>query len=104
MQITTHREEDILIITMVGEMDHHNLINVSSRIDPLIKSEKPPVVILDMSGVPFCDSSGIAAVLGRYKIVRSWGGRLLLHGITPQVRKVLNLGGIFNLIKEVRAS
>ena len=85
-------------------MDHHNLINVSSRIDPLIRELEPQIVILDMSGVPFCDSSGIAAVLGRYKLVNGWGGRLLLHGLTPQVRKVLGLGGIFNLIKEVCAS
>jgi stage II sporulation protein AA (anti-sigma F factor antagonist) len=104
MQITTRQEGNLLIITMVGEMDHHNLINVSSRTDPIIKNLRPQVVILDMSGVPFCDSSGIAAVLGRYKIVRSWGGQLMLHGLSPQVRKVLTLGGIFNLIKEVRAS
>ncbi len=104
MQITTRQEGNLLVITMVGEMDHHNLINVSSRTDPIIKDLRPQVVILDMSGVPFCDSSGIAAVLGRYKIVRSWGGQLMLHGLTPQVKKVLTLGGIFNLIKEVRAS
>ena len=104
MQITSRQEGQVLIFTLVGEMDHHNLIDLSSRTDPIIKSVRPPIVILDMSGVPFCDSSGIAAVLGRYKIVRTWGGKVMLHGLSPQVRKVLNLGGIFNLIKEVRAS
>ena len=59
------------------------------------------MVLLDLRGVPFCDSSGIAAVLGRYKLVRNWGGKVVLHGLSPQVRKVLGLGGVFNLVKEV---
>jgi hypothetical protein len=41
MQITTRQEGNLLIITMVGEMDHHNLINVSSRTDPIIKNLRP---------------------------------------------------------------
>ena len=55
-----------------------------------------------MQGVPFCDSSGIAAVIGRYKIVQEWGGKMVLHGLNNQVRKVLNLGGVFNIVKEVQ--
>ena len=63
---------------------------------------RPKMLLLDMQGVPFCDSSGIAAVIGRYKIVQAWGGKMVLHGLNNQVRKVLNLGGVFNIVKEVQ--
>ncbi len=102
MKITSKQEGNLLIISFEGEMDHHNLINMSAQTDPLIKSVRPQVLLMDLRGVPFCDSSGIAAVLGRYKIVRSWGGQLMLHGCSNQVRKVLTLGGVFNLVKEVQ--
>ena len=102
MDITYKTEGELLVISMSGEMDHHNLINVRLATDPIIMQTRPKVLVLDMSKVPFCDSSGIAAVLGRYKLVRSLGGQLLLHGLNDQVRKVLNLGGVFNLVKEVQ--
>ena len=102
MDITYKTEGELLVIALSGEMDHHNLINIRLATDPIIMQNRPKVLVLDMSKVPFCDSSGIAAVLGRYKLVRSLGGQLLLHGLNDQVRKVLNLGGVFNLVKEVQ--
>lgn len=101
MKITSRTEGQLLVFSLDGEMDHHNLIDLAAQTDPLIKTMRPQVVLLDLRGVPFCDSSGIAAVLGRYKLVRNWGGRVVLHGLSPQVRKVLGLGGVFNLVKEV---
>lgn len=102
MTITTKEEGSLLIISFEGEMDHHNLQNLSLQTDPLIKQLRPKVLLFDMRGVPFCDSSGIAAVLGRYKLVRQWGGQLVLHGLSDQVRKVLYVGGVLNLVKEVQ--
>mgnify|MGYP000338435613 FL=1 len=101
MKITSRTEGQLLVFSLDGEMDHHNLIDLAAQTDPLIKTMRPQVVLLDLRGVPFCDSSGIAAVLGRYKLVRNWGGKVVLHGLSPQVRKVLGLGGVFNLVKEV---
>lgn len=101
MKITSRTEGQLLVFSLDGEMDHHNLIGLAAQTDPLIKTMRPQVVLLDLRGVPFCDSSGIAAVLGRYKLVRNWGGKVVLHGLSPQVRKVLGLGGVFNLVKEV---
>ena len=101
MKITTRTQGNLMIFSFEGEMDHHNLLHIAEQTDPLIKKARPAVVLFDLRGVPFCDSSGIAAVLGRYKIVRTWGGRLLLHGMSDQVRKVLSLGGVLGLVGEV---
>ena len=102
MKVETREEGDLLVLVFQGEMDHHNLRGISLQTDPVIKRLKPKMLLLDMQGVPFCDSSGIAAVIGRYKIVQAWGGKMLLHGLNNQVRKVLNLGGVFNIVKEVQ--
>ncbi len=101
MDVISKIEGDVLVISLSGEMDHHNLLDIKSKTDPLIIEYRPRLVVLDLSKVPFCDSSGIAAVIGRYKIARTLGGQTLLYGLSPQVRKVLSLGGVLGLVKEV---
>lgn len=101
MEVSHKIEGEVLIISLAGEMDHHNLIDVKTRVDPLIIEYRPKLLILDLSKVPFCDSSGIAAVIGRFKLTRSLGCQTVLYGLTEQVRKVLSLGGVFNLVREV---
>lgn len=103
MEISHTVKDDLLIIAMKGEMDHHNLLDIKQRVDPLIITHRPKVLVMDLTAVPFCDSSGIAAVIGRFKLCRSLGGQLVLHGLSPQVRKVLALGGVFNIVREVEA-
>lgn len=102
MVVKTRAEGELLVLVLQGEMDHHNLRGISLQTDPILKKLRPKMVLMDMQGVPFCDSSGIAAVIGRYKILREWGGKMVLHGLNAQVRKVLSLGGVFNIVKEVQ--
>ena len=101
MDVISRYEGDVLVISLSGEMDHHNLMDIKLKTDPLIIEYRPRLLLLDLSKVPFCDSSGIAAVIGRYKLARSLGAQTVLHGLTPQVRKVLSLGGVLGLVKEV---
>ena len=102
MKIDTKEEGDLLVLILQGEMDHHNLKGISLQTDSILRHSKPKMLILDMQNVPFCDSSGIAAVIGRYKTLKEWDGQMVLYGLSNQVRKVLNLGGVFNIVKEVQ--
>lgn len=42
----------------------------------------PSMLILDMSGVSFMDSSGIGLILGRQRIMESFGG-----GVAVKIRR-----------------
>lgn len=46
-------------------------------------------ITLDMSQVDFIDSSGVGALIG---VRKRWGrGRIILRGVTPHVRSVIEL-------------
>jgi anti-sigma B factor antagonist len=48
-------------------------------------------VAIDMSSIIFMDSSGLSALIAAMKRTRSGGGELVLFGIRPAVREILNL-------------
>jgi anti-anti-sigma factor len=54
----------------------------------------PPVLILDLSGVTFCDSSGLRVLIVMWKRLRATGRRLVLAAPSGQVRRLLQRTGL----------
>ena len=57
-----------------GEIDHHNAARIREAIDSSAEKQGPKVLRIDFSDVSFMDSSGVGLVMGRYKVVNSYGG------------------------------
>ena len=57
-----------------GEIGHFEASEIRIRIDAELERLMPSMLILDMSGVSFMDSSGIGLILGRQRIMESFGG------------------------------
>ena len=83
-----------LTVSLQGELDHHNAKGIKEEIDMTASRIKPEVLIMDFAQVPFCDSSGIAVAIGRYKHMQSIGGRVKIINTSKQVKKVLVLSGV----------
>lgn len=90
---------DSMIITIHGEIDHHSASGLRKDIDFIVKKDNPKKLVLDFSDVSFCDSSGIAVVLGRYKLMSSIGGFLELTRLPPAIRKIFDMADIGRIIK-----
>lgn len=90
-------ENDILIAFLKGEIDHHTASNIRSILDIKIESSHPKLLILDFTNISFMDSSGIGLVMGRYKLMKYFGGNLKIINPSPQIRKVMNLAGFDRL-------
>ena len=57
-----------------GEIGHFEASGIRMRIDAELERLMPTMLILDMSGVTFMDSSGIGLILGRQRIMETLGG------------------------------
>ena len=60
---------------------------------------------LDFSGVQFMDSSGIGLIMGRYKLIQTWGGGVTIANLPPKLEKIVSLSGLRDLctiVKEVK--
>lgn len=100
MYLKFEKNKNILITTLTGELDHNSAEEVRVRIDDRIDRDNIEKVILDFSGVTFMDSSGIGAVLGRYKKLVNKGGTLCIAKPSRNVDRIFELAGLYKLIKQ----
>ena len=100
MQIVFDKVGNTLVVKMLGELDHHSSEHVRHKIDNNISSMGISNLLFDFSNVTFMDSSGIGVIIGRYKNITEHGGNVGILNMNKNIKKVFELAGILNLIKE----
>ncbi|MCF0147312.1 MAG: anti-sigma F factor antagonist [Clostridium sp.] len=98
MYLKFDKQDDTLIIRLMGELDHHSAEEVRVKIDDRIDRDNIRKVILNFSGVTFMDSSGIGVVIGRYKKMQNRNGKLCVAEINRTVNKVFEISGMYKII------
>ena len=93
------KKGDVLEVKLMGEIDHHSAVGVRSDIDGLIFEERPKKVVMDLSKISFMDSSGLGLIMGRYSLIKEFGGSLSLRAPSEAVMKILSLAGMERIIK-----
>ena len=58
----------------------------------------PPAMMLDLSGVTYIDTSGLATLVEASRNARQQGTRLVLHGLHGQPRELLQFSQIDHLL------
>jgi len=81
-----------------GEIDHHGAREIMNALDREIDAALPNLLELDLSGVTFMDSSGIAVLLRARRRLSELDGKLIVHSIPAQPRKVLDAAGVGRII------
>ena len=98
MPITVTSQDSMLSIALSGEIDHHGAQEMTSQLEDAISTRLPAHLVLDMSGVTFMDSSGIAVLLRTLRQMDHLGGSLRVTAIPAQARRVLDAAGVGRLI------
>lgn len=98
MRFETEQIGNTLVVKLYGEIDQHCTAEIRNEIDREIDITNISTVIFDLGGVKFMDSSGLGMIMGRYKKLKTIGGKLMLVRPQPQVDKVLELSGIKKLL------
>lgn len=87
------------VLSPKGEIDMARSPVLRKAIGEAMKS-KPATLLLDLSGVPYMDSSGLATLVEALQNARKAQLSLLLCGLTPRVRSILEiarLNSVFTL-------
>ena len=92
-------KEQVLIIHLPKELDHHNCRDLKYETDLLLAENYITKVVFDFSRTDFMDSSGIGILLNRYKQMVRSGGKVTLYGVNAQVGRVLAISGINRLME-----
>lgn len=76
-----------------GELDMDTADSLEQAVSRLLVG-RPAILAVDFSGVSFCDSSGIGALIRAHRAAAAQGCRLELHDVDPDVRRVFDLVGL----------
>ena len=80
MRIITHDDGRCLTLRLIGELDHAAAQEVMPGIEDAVEEYLPRRCVLDLSGL------------------RQTGGALALCGVPRQVRRVLDVAGLTNIV------
>ena len=98
MEINAKSVDRNLLLALSGEIDHHSARNAMREMELAVDAALPKKLVLDMTGVTFMDSSGIALILRAQQRMRLLDGSLLVCHVPEQAKRVLDAAGIGRLV------
>ena len=98
MEINAISADRNLLLELSGEIDHHGARDALRELELAVDAALPQKLVLDMKNVTFMDSSGIALILRAQQRMQLLDGSLLVCGVPPQARRVLDAAGISRFV------
>ena len=98
MEILAKSVDRNLLLELRGELDHHGARSALRELEMALDAALPRKLVLDMEGVTFMDSSGIALILRAQQRMQLLDGSLLVRNIPPQAKRVLDAAGVSRLV------
>ncbi|HEU5158809.1 MAG TPA: STAS domain-containing protein [Streptosporangiaceae bacterium] len=86
------------IARLSGELDVATAPALRERLAALLRL-RMPLLVLDLSGVSFCDAAGLAVLIGAQRRATPLGTTLRLVAPRSQVAKVLHVTGLDRSLK-----
>jgi anti-sigma B factor antagonist len=81
-------------MSVQGEIDLYTVPKLQRELASVLAAGDPIRLIVDLSGVDFCDSTGVNVLLAAHRQAREKGGDLELAAPRPAVRKILQVTGL----------
>ena len=89
------------VVTVTGELDIATAEQAYSYISGVIDGWPTPVSV-DLSGVTFCDASGLGVLAKAARHARQAGHRLTLLAARPSLLKIMRITGLDRSFPELR--
>ena len=86
-------QEQLMIVRLKADLDMTETVDAFLLMNPQIKTLQ-----IDLSAVSFIDSSGLGAIIGRYKNMLLRQGTLSLVNPAPNVCRILEMSGLKKLV------
>lgn len=90
LRIETETIDDGIVLSPVGEIDLSCAATLRQRLSQ-IQHDQPRKLIIDLSEVPYMDSSGVATLVEAMQIARRRGGKLVLCALQDKVRSIFEI-------------
>ncbi|MBU8907868.1 anti-sigma F factor antagonist [Desertibacillus haloalkaliphilus] len=99
LQVDLERKGSVLCVRLSGELDHHTAETLRTQVDEEIVKYQMKHIILNLEQLSFMDSSGLGVILGRYKQVKNNDGEMVVCAISPAVKRLFEMSGLFKIVR-----
>jgi anti-sigma B factor antagonist len=87
-----------IVLDLAGDIDLHSSIELRQHLLELL-AKKPPVIVLNLGGVDFMDSSGLATLVEALQLSRRAGGQIRLVSLKQRVKNLLEISRLDAIFK-----
>jgi anti-sigma B factor antagonist len=84
LSVTVEQQVLWTIVRVTGELDYGTQSQLGDCLLTLIRQAEQPRICVDVRGLEFCDSAGMACLVVAWKVARTRGGSLVL--LRPRAR------------------
>ncbi len=86
------------LVTAAGELDYHTGRQLRACLDD-VPLRSSAVLVLDLSGITYCDSTGVSVLVHAYRRTEAAGTTLALAGAAPAIFRLLTFTGLDRLFR-----
>lgn len=90
--------DNYLMVRMPEEVDHHKCVSISRLADEYIMNSKVKNIVFDFEDTRFMDSSGIGIIMGRYKKISCFGGKVFAINTDRQIKRIIGMSGLHKIV------
>jgi len=94
----TRWEKKTAIVDVEGDIDMHTSANLQKGFQDILK-KKPEKILINLSGVPYMDSSGVASLVKLLSSTRKSNITLSLFGLSKRVKAVFDITRLATVFK-----
>jgi anti-sigma B factor antagonist len=98
MEINISRENNTITVCFSGRLDTPAAQEITPQMNALAE-EASNIIILDCSELTYISSSGLRIFLMLRKAAAEKGGKIIVRGITNDIRSVFMMTGFLNLFE-----
>jgi anti-sigma B factor antagonist len=104
LQLSCRRDADgYQVVSVTGELDIATAEQAYAYISEIIDGRPAPVSV-DLSGLTFCDASGLGVLARIARHARQAGRQLRLTSVRPSVMKIMRITGLDRTFPELLPS
>lgn len=93
LQVTTHTAGSATVVAATGELDLHTAPDLDAALKQATDAQAD-LLVVDLSGVDFMDSTGLSTIVAAVAAARGYGGEVRVVAASDKIRKVFTLTGV----------
>ncbi len=99
LEVTEYNPGSVHVLSVHGELDLGTVPTLCERMSRLRQRGARPLAVIDLSGLEYCDSPGLRALLGEAREAEFCGGHMRVVAPTNGIaRRLFDVCGVQELI------